>query len=386
MEKKYTALITSSGEEKIADAALNGNKVTFTQMAVGDSGGNLSMPEKRHEGLVNECYRSHLNSLQIVDSDKNIIEAEMIIPPNVGGFTMREIAIYDDSDTCIVIASMPETYKPLLEEGSGRVSVLRVWIAVSSTSSVELIADPGIIVATVEDVIKVGNETKDYTDEALSQHEQSTNHPDATLKGKGFTQLSSATNSDSEKLAATPKAIKAAIAAAVRQAWEISHPIGLSLFFFEKVNPNTLWSWSTWEYTGEGRTVRIAERDGSNVGKIGGSDTVTLARANLPAEKVNVSGKASETDLGTKRTKLGGKHVHHGVPQRNSNYELGGNNRVFFDPYAEGNTDESGEHDHEMELGPHSHPVSGETERLGQGQAISIVESHMFQMCWRRVK
>lgn len=44
----------------------------------------------------------------------------------------------------------------------------------------------------------------------MLEHEQSRRHPDATLKEKGFTQLSSATNSESEALAATPKAVKAA--------------------------------------------------------------------------------------------------------------------------------------------------------------------------------
>ncbi|EPN8039190.1 tail fiber protein, partial [Escherichia coli] len=41
-------------------------------------------------------------------------------------------------------------------------------------------------------------------------HEQSRRHPDASLTAKGFVQLSSATNSTSEALAATPKAVKAA--------------------------------------------------------------------------------------------------------------------------------------------------------------------------------
>ncbi|HAX3459176.1 TPA: phage tail protein, partial [Escherichia coli] len=54
---------------------------------------------------------------------------------------------------------------------------------------------------------------KKKTEEAaqsLAEHVRSRNHPDATLTAKGFTQLSSATNSTSETLAATPKAVKAA--------------------------------------------------------------------------------------------------------------------------------------------------------------------------------
>ncbi|CAB1209107.1 phage tail protein [Serratia nevei] len=390
MEKKYAALLTHAGEEKIADAAINGNKVNFTYMAVGDSGGNLFMPSKQQNGLINECYRSHLNSLQIVDSDKNIIEAEMIIPPNVGGFTMREIAIFDDSDTCIVMANMPETYKPLLDEGSGRVSVLRVWIAVSSTSSVELITDPGIIVATIEDVIKVGNNAKDYVDEALDQHEKSTKHPDATLKGKGFTQLSNATNSDSEKLAATPKAIKAAIAIAMRKAWELDNPVGSSRLFNQNLNPNELWPWSTWEYAGEHLTIRTAKADGSDVGTLGGSDTVNITRANLPQSVLNVSGSTSEQGAQTLQTTPAGRHIHSGkYVESNTSLDGGGSDRrswsVNYDCRDEGLIGEAPDHQHSATVPAHAHTVWAQTEALGQGQAINVVERHKLQMLWHRV-
>ncbi|EAW1942131.1 phage tail protein, partial [Salmonella enterica subsp. enterica] len=52
--------------------------------------------------------------------------------------------------------------------------------------------------------------TQDYVDDRLAEHEKSRRHPDATLKEKGFTQLSNATDSESETLAATPKAVKTA--------------------------------------------------------------------------------------------------------------------------------------------------------------------------------
>ncbi|EMV6058271.1 tail fiber protein [Escherichia coli] len=66
---------------------------------------------------------------------------------------------------------------------------------------------------------------KKKTEEAaqsLAEHVRSRNHPDATLTAKGFTQLSSATNSTSETLAATPKAVKAAYDLAAGKA-PVSH-------------------------------------------------------------------------------------------------------------------------------------------------------------------
>lgn len=384
-DKKFLTLITAAGAERLANAAVTGTPVAIAEMAVGDGGGLLSMPNSASTGLIGEQYRGILNKLAIADSDASVIEAEMIMPPQIGGFWLRELALYAEDGECIAVGNMPETYKPLLAEGSGRFQIIRMQLKVSSTADVELIVDPSVILATVEDVNTLKEKVKDYTDDQLSDHEQSRNHPDATLTEKGFIQLSNATDSDSEKLAATPAAIKAAIATAIREAWELDNPVGSSRLFNQNLNPNERWPWSTWEYAGEHLTIRTAKADGSDVGALGGSDTVTIARANLPAEEINVSGTAQDTDLGTKRTKLGGKHVHHGVPKRNSDYELGGNNRVFFDPYQEGDTDEAGEHDHELELGPHGHPVSGKTDALGQGQAVSVVERHKLQMLWHRV-
>ncbi|WP_455872335.1 phage tail protein [Serratia proteamaculans] len=388
-KKKYSAIITAVGAERLANAAVTGTPLAINEMAVGDGGGQLPTPDPTHDSLINEQYRGALNKLVIADNDASVIEAEMIMPPQIGGFWLRELALYAEDGECIAVGNMPESYKPLLAEGSGRFQIIRMQLKVSSTADVELIADPSVILATVEDVNALEEKVKDYTDEQLSSHEQSRNHPDATLTEKGFTQLSNDTDSDSEDLAATPAAIKAAIkaavAAAVSQAWELDNPVGSSRLFNQNLNPNERWPWSTWEYAGEHLTIRTAQADGSDVGTLGGSDTVTIARANLPAEEINVSGTAQDTDLGTKRTKLSGKHVHHGVPKRNSDYELGGNNRVFFDPYQEGDTDEAGEHDHEIDLGLHGHNVSGKTEALGQGQAISVVERHKLQMLWHRV-
>ncbi|EMY0612672.1 phage tail protein [Serratia marcescens] len=384
-DKKYSALITTAGAERLANAAVTGTPIAIVEMAVGDGDGLLPIPNGANTNLIKEQYRGALNKLVIADSDSSVIEAEMIMPPQIGGFWLRELALYADNGECIAVGNMPETYKPLLAEGSGRFQIIRMQLKVSSTAAVELIADPSVILTTVEDVNTLEEKVKDYTDEQLSDHEKSRNHPDATLTAKGFTQLSNATDSDSEELAATPAAIKAAIETAVRQAWELDNPVGTSRLFNQNLDPNQRWPWSQWEYAGEHLTIRIANADGSDVGTIGGSDTTNITRANLPAEEITVSGTAQDTDLGTKRTTLNGKHVHHGVPKRNSDYELGGNNRVFFDPYQEGDTDEAGEHDHEMELGPHGHQVSGKTDALGQGQAISVVERHKLQMLWHRV-
>ncbi|KDG42536.1 side tail fiber protein [Escherichia coli BIDMC 77] len=166
-------------------------------MAVGDGGGKLPVPDAGQTGLIHEVWRHALNKISQDKRNSNYIIAELVIPPEVGGFWMRELGLYDDAGTLIAVANMAESYKPALAEGSGRSQTCRMVIIVSSVASVDLTIDTTTVMAT-----------QDYVDDKIAEHEQSRRHPDASLTAKGFTQLSSATNSTSETLAATPKAVK----------------------------------------------------------------------------------------------------------------------------------------------------------------------------------
>ncbi|MFH4780322.1 phage tail protein [Escherichia coli] len=168
-------------------------------MAVGDGNGKLPVPDAGQTKLVHEVWRHALNKVSVDNKNKNYIVAELVVPPEVGGFWMRELGLYDDAGTLIAVSNMAESYKPELAEGSGRAQTCRMVIIISNVASVELTIDASTVMAT-----------QDYVDDKIAEHEQSRRHPDATLTEKGFTQLSSATNSTSEKLAATPKAVKAA--------------------------------------------------------------------------------------------------------------------------------------------------------------------------------
>ena len=384
MSKIFKSLITVTGREKIASAIVSGNKVVFSQMSVGDGGGNTTIPSDEQVSLVNECFRTQLNSLKLSDTE-NIIIAEMIIPPEVGGFTIREAALFDDAGICMAVANVPETYKPALAEGSGRFTILRIWLAVSSTDAVELVVDPGIVLATVEDVINAGNEIKDYADEQLSEHAASRDHPDATLDEKGFTRLSNAINSKDQDRAATPLAVKLAIESAIRSAWELDNPVGTVKFYAQNVNPNERYPWTEWIYTGEDKTIRVGKASGLNVGQSGGSDTVTLQRENLPAVQIDVTGETSEQPEQTLTTKPAGKHKHGGVPSRENPWQIGGDISQRFNPANLGETDEAEDHKHEVVQPAHKHSTSGKTANLGEGKSFSVVEAHTLLMCWSRV-
>ncbi|EGT4373496.1 phage tail protein, partial [Cronobacter sakazakii] len=198
--RKFKTIITDTGAKKLAQAAApDGKPVRLTHMAVGDGGGTLPVPDSKQTRLVHEVWRHTVNRVILDATHQNRIIAELVIPPETGGFWIREIGVFDEHGALIAVGNTAESYKPTVAEGSGRAQTFRTILTVSSTATVALAVDNTMVMATV-----------DYVDDKLKEHEQSRRHPDASLTAKGFVQLSNATNSTSETLAATPKAVKAA--------------------------------------------------------------------------------------------------------------------------------------------------------------------------------
>ena len=198
--RKFKTVITDTGEKKLAQAATpDGKPVRLTHMAVGDGGGTLPSPDSKQTRLVHEVWRHTVNRVILDATHQNRIIAELVIPPETGGFWIREIGVFDEHGDLIAVGNTAESYKPTVAEGSGRAQTFRTILTVSSTATVALTVDNTMVMATV-----------DYVNDKLKEHEQSRRHPDASLTAKGFVQLSSATNSTSEALAATPKAVKTA--------------------------------------------------------------------------------------------------------------------------------------------------------------------------------
>ncbi|SAU52516.1 phage tail protein [Klebsiella pneumoniae] len=356
MEKIYQAILTEKGRDKLAAAAITGEQVGFTMMGVGDGGGQVAAPLSAQDSLINELYRASLNRLVIADQAENVIRAEMVMQPQVGGFWLREAGLYDDVGDCLAVANLPPSYKPMLAEGAGRLQAINLWIAVSNTADVQLMTDPTVIIASVDEVTRAKNEAKDYTDDVLVDL-------DTNIK----------------------QIIAEAVKTAISDAWELDNPVGTTRFFNQNLNPNDRWPWSQWVYTGENKTIRIGKADGSNVGQIGGSDTVTLQQANLPAVKIDVSGETSELPEAKLTSEPAGKHKHGGVPSRDNPWEIGGDISQRFNPANLGETDEVDDHQHEVVQPPHKHTTTGKTANLGEGKSFSVVEAHTLLMCWSRV-
>ncbi|EOH0840233.1 TPA: phage tail protein [Salmonella enterica] len=198
---KFKTIITDYGKQRLITAmSPGGTKLTLTQMAVGDGGGNPTNPDTTSTALVNEVWRAAVNSVSVDKTHSNIIIVELLIPAEVGGFWIREAGIYDEFNKLVAVCSLPASEKPLLEQGSGRAQTVRMTLVISDMSTINVTIDSTTIIAT-----------NDYVDNSLKEHEKSRNHPDATLTNKGFVKLCSGVTSMDETMAATPKAVKIAM-------------------------------------------------------------------------------------------------------------------------------------------------------------------------------
>lgn len=180
MPQFYTVL-TDIGQSKLANAVALGQTIEITQLAVGDGGGSLPTPETIRTALVNEVRRAAINLSEVDDQNPSWVVVEQVLPPDVGGWTIREVGIFDVDGDLIGYGNYPETYKPVLAEGSSRTQTIRFVMEVSDTAAVTLKVDPSVVLAT-----------RGYADGLITDHEASRNHPAGTTSAKGMLRLATA--------------------------------------------------------------------------------------------------------------------------------------------------------------------------------------------------
>lgn len=144
----YSTIHTAYGRQRMASAEAAGTSINLTHMAIGDGAGNATYPDDQQTALVREVYRTTINRVYQSPDDPTRFTAEMIIPAEVAGFTMREIGIFDDAGSLFVVGNLPATYKPMASEGAYADTIIRVDFMVSNASVVTLQIDPNVAVAS----------------------------------------------------------------------------------------------------------------------------------------------------------------------------------------------------------------------------------------------
>ncbi|HGN3948452.1 TPA: phage tail protein [Pseudomonas aeruginosa] len=154
---QYGGFLTDKGAAKQVEAASGGLRRNITHMLIGDAGGAPGqtpdpVPSPSQTKLVRQRYRVKLNRLVAADNNPSVLIAEAILPQDVGGWWMRELGLEDSDGDMIAVANCAPSYKPLVNEGSGRTQTVRLHIAFSHAETVELLMDPNVVTATVADL------------------------------------------------------------------------------------------------------------------------------------------------------------------------------------------------------------------------------------------
>ncbi|MCO7217126.1 phage tail protein [Halomonas sp. OfavH-34-E] len=188
MAQKFYTRLTQIGQAKYANAVGVGEQVEFVQLVVGDGGGQELTPEQvqQRETMVNQVRVGPINQVYKDADNPNWLVMEQVLPPDVGGWTIREVGVIDADGDLVAYGNYPATYKPVLEEGSSRTSTVRFVLMVSDTSVVTLKVDPSVVLAT-----------RKYVDDEIGKHEQSRNHPSATTTAQGMVEKATVTEARS---------------------------------------------------------------------------------------------------------------------------------------------------------------------------------------------
>ncbi|AUH00990.1 phage tail protein [Prodigiosinella confusarubida] len=380
MSTKYLALLTNVGTTKLANATVLGNRLAISQMAVGDGGGTLPTPDPAQTKLINEQRRAALNTLSVDPQNANQIIAEQVIPEKEGGWWIREIGLYDTDGDLVAVANCAETYKPQLQEGSGRIQTVRVILAVSSTEAVTLKIDPAVVLATRQYVDNAVIEVKAYADNVLSEHVAAANpHKQyAPINSPALTGTPTAptpvTGTNNTELATTEfvqSELNNALVGIPLPWPSDTPPSGYALMqgqsFDKAAYPLLATAYPSgvipdmrgWMIKGKsvsGRALLSQEQDGikSHIHSASASNT-DLGTKNVSSFDYGTK-TASTFDYGTKSTNTTGEHTHT-IYRGNSNTNSQTDKTGFDNPSFNGTSGAAGNHAHTVTIGSHNHTV-----------------------------
>lgn len=203
---QYSAVFTTYGTQQLAKAIANNKPLTATHFAVGDGNGNAVTVSASQERLVNEKYRATVSAVSLDPRNNKQVIFELTIPEEIGGFYIREMGVFDANNKLVAYANCPESFKPTLASGSGKVQVMRMILLVASSNAVTLTVDDSVIFVTRGQLTP-----KDITANSANGFDN-TGHSHAIDKASttkaGIVQLTNDTGLDSENLGLTAKAGK----------------------------------------------------------------------------------------------------------------------------------------------------------------------------------
>lgn len=165
-DKTYGTLVTDCGIQLIAAAVMEGKKINITDFAVGDGGGSYYKPNSTMTALKGEKWRGKVNRVEINEKSPNMIDVVAVIPSDVGGWTIREMGVLDETETLIAVCNTPDTEKVIISSGAAGEIELTMHIEISNADAISFIIDPNVVTATKK-TLKTTTHRRRHTPQSL---------------------------------------------------------------------------------------------------------------------------------------------------------------------------------------------------------------------------
>ncbi|CUU80430.1 phage tail protein [Campylobacter hyointestinalis] len=212
----YYTIVTDRGKNSLIKALANRQSINLNTMGVGDGASPL---DASWETLPDERHKFNISAVYPQENDPNTLICEGVITADVGGFTIRQIGVYDDAGVLFAIAQVPDTTKPLLAQGASKDMMIRFYLAVSDASSINIKVDNSVVLATrtfvnneidklnkiyLKKTDKIDAYTKQESNDKFALKSDITN---ATEEKAGIVKLKNSVTGKAEDVAVTEKAV-----------------------------------------------------------------------------------------------------------------------------------------------------------------------------------
>ncbi len=137
----YTRL-TNQGSAALNAAITGGSSITLAEISLGDGNGASYDPDGSEATLVNEVHRIAISSIAPDPQNPAWLILEAIIPPDIGGWWIREAGVFDENGDLFAIAKYPPTYKAVLSDGTASTLTIQVVLQITNTDTINLVVNP----------------------------------------------------------------------------------------------------------------------------------------------------------------------------------------------------------------------------------------------------
>lgn len=153
--KQYWTKLTALGEAAIAENILAGTKLDVVEIAAGDGGGGYYEPTAEQTSLLREVWRGEIAAFERNPLNPKMVDIKGVIPSDTGGFTIRELGVFDRAGSLIGVCNTPDMEKAPLSSGAGGKLDIVMHLIVTDANAMNILVKPSLDTVSLEDVTRL---------------------------------------------------------------------------------------------------------------------------------------------------------------------------------------------------------------------------------------